>query len=521
MDRATLIAAEKVVPAYTRFFLEDFRSKLLGYVSATTKITSEKLATIPLPDTIPAIKQDNAVTRFIFENALEALELYGDDAATRETWDLMCQAPTSHDDEITALAYNGAMFYLKTINETLINTVGSDVMQISQSIKNEVMARESLTQTGGVVHHFNWGILSDGMWLNGALNAAFDKLKIFRPGLEPNMSWARSAMDQAARDASRGTLRSEYEGDFGTLIAHADNSIMTSGSIAPHDPELHDILYKFGTLSNCVNRWSNALTNPLELVDSVRQLSNLAVTIPHLIHVATSLGDELVSQEMIDRLRAVEETVTFSLVAFNAARESRFGDKIVLGVKSHDQDPVVDVYVNKDLLNSFTSSGGSEEDLAHLGTYLTMKELDTVTTGWSMSWATKLKDEIAQEVLASEYDRLEKLRLNDRNVIRTVVHSTLEPVVESYISASGRGDMFNSAKNSVRDIAVRVSNPDAPYQMDRDLVKLLTGLTGDEQLVQVAESFLDHSTSADPEERALALGLTMVDAATMMVVSYL
>jgi hypothetical protein len=265
-----------------------------------------------------------------------------------------------------------------------------------------------------------------------------------------------------------------------------------------------------------LDQYEKGLKQPKAMVEAVSDLSSHVQLIAHLKDVAVQLGEDVIPNTVIERLDTVEKAATMALVGFEAMRETRFADTLVLYVDAPSEDPVVDVFVNKDMISSFVAQGGAEEELVQIGTYLDPRKGNhTPQAGWSESWITKRKDDIIAQSAADEEVRLNQLRANDTAVIRDIVETNLNKIALSYNEACNRHDLSRDITHQIGRIARSVTQEQGleNFSLATETTKLLCSVIEDPFVTRSANSFVEYANHEDEDKRKNAKALTIVSGA--------
>lgn len=533
MDKAAETAIAAIMAAYGKYYVEDYTTQVMGHLKASMNIENEHLqgfiaeqvGTHFSADQNIAIEAINPVTRFLHECATYAFQQSGENASDRSVYESVKNLPSIHHEENAKLVYQSAQLYQKTVDTTLLSVIVNDARIATESIAAGAQDRITQTETGGRVHQFNWGILSDGLWLNGALMKAFDLASIFRPGDPVSAYYAQVGFDfsrnYAAAPVFPGDDAETASAGFDLLLSHAENGVIADTA------NLLDLLFVPGQMAFAIDRWELGLKDPAALVAAVSQLTDLAIALPHLIDVAGQIeGEDLVSPIVIERLHSANNAVTLCLAAFEALRETTYAESLILVAAATNEDPTVDVFVNSDTVGTYQASGGEESDFIQLGAYLDpRKGMPSQNGGWPVSWALSRREDIVAEMMANEAERLDALRSNDAAIIQQLVQNNLRQLVTSYADASGLSEIPNPTLLKINEIARRVTNAseDASFTLEGEIVNLLINTIDDPFLTSVAARFTSFAAHEDEttrsNARALAVAATALDDAVGFLVT--
>lgn len=522
MNRVEQAAVKALTLKYVPFFVEDYVYKVSNLLKASYPIDQQALVTYTTNLVEAKVSQsggklpDNVITKHLGECAQYAIEQSLANADDRDVFAEISQLPSAHHDEINQLVYTTAALYQQTIDGTILNVVGKDASRLAEKIRDDAQERITQTETGGRVHRFNWGILSDGAWLNSALTMAYDEARIFRAGADPVSYWFKSGMSAAAKYVSAPALSGESR-DFAyasveMLLAHADEDVVSGGL----RDQLAHYLLRSGHMAMAMATWEKVERDPTQLVSVVSDLSYLARVLPHLKQVAESFGDEgVIHQDIIARLTSANAAVTLTLASIEALRETTYADALIVNAFRETEDPVVDVFVNGDNVNTFLSSGGLESDLPHLGAHVDpSKGIPMSKGGWSVSWALARREDIVSQAIAMESDRLTVLRNRDAAVIKDITTKSLMTMVGDYATAAGVGQLPSTVRNKVTTIAKRAAATSDPnFTMEGEIGQLLVEVMDDKFIMSVYDKFLTLASSEDENLRTNARVFALVETA--------
>lgn len=524
MDRKIHEAVLSLSSVYAKYFVEDFTNQVItnlgNQISLSQETKDSFIEQLGLEnfDSVKFNAEDaNPATKFIYECAQFAIEQEVKHADSREIYNEIKDLPSMYHEELNAHAFNSASLYTNTVDKTVLSVIGSDAKVAAGTIINGAKSRIENEETGGRVKFFNWGILSDGLWLNSALVKAYEKANIFRPGSEVKPYYTQEGFIFARNNVAT-PLQSDVKEAFSLLMSHADANItqVLEGS-GDSRWDLQSLLFKTGTMTMAIDFWEKSVSRPNLMMESIEHLSQLAVVIPHLTQTAKKLAEEnVLNEDIVQRLEGTDAAITLSLAAFEAARETIYNQSLVMYVDAHDSDPMVDVFVNQDTVNDYLNAGGEEADLVSFGTYLDpRKGMVTAKGGWPVEWAVKRRGDILTEVMMSENDRLSMKRTNDKNVIQGMVKSTLMDVSKSYAEAVNMDMVPNRIKNQIDDIARKVASPVAieSFSLEGEITNLLTNVVGDPFVSEVAARFINYATSENEVYQQNARDLTIVETA--------
>lgn len=524
MDRKMKEAVSALSNVYAKYFIEDFTNAVIDNLgnnialesSVKDKFISE-MALEKFEEFKMNLDQTDSATLFIQECAEFALENEFANPSFREVFNQIKDLPSIYHEDISNFAYNAANLYLNTVDKTLISVIGKDVDVAASTITKGVEARISSVETGGRVKFFNWGILSDGLWLNGALLKGYELASVFRPGAPISDTFIQSSF-AAARNYVGSPIRSDVKDAFALLVANTPNEVLvTLDGAGATRWTIESLLFNPGSMSLAIDFWERSVNRPNQLLESVEHLSQLSQVIPAMITTAKKLhAEDHIGEDIVQRLEYVNNSVTLCLVGYEAARETVYSKALVMYVDGQGEDPVVDVFVNLDTVNDYKNAGGDEADLANFGTYLDpRKGMITGKGGWSVDWASNRRQDILTEVAMSENESLQQKRANDRNVIQAVVKDTLTDVTKAYAEASNLEVIPNRFNNHINDIARNMTNAQAleSFSLEAEITSLLTNVIGDKFISDVADNFIKLATSENEDYRNSARDLTIVNTA--------
>lgn len=521
MSRKIQEAILSLSNVYAKYFVEDYTNAVIENLG--TKIALESsvkeeflndLKTSKLAQFSIDLNKNNAVTNFIQECATYAVENDIRNSEKREVFDEIRDLPSIYHEEVQQFLYQASSVYLNTVDKTLLSVVGKDAAVAAGTIVNSVKSRIESEETGGRVKFFNWGILSDGLWLNSALVKAYEMASIFRPGSKVDASFVQTGF-ASARNYVGSPIKSDINSAFNLIIANLDNKVIdTLNGDGARRWDIKSLIFNPGSMTLAIDFWEKSVSRPQLLMESVEHLSQLAEVIPQIHATAKQLENEdQLNSDIVNRIENVNSSITLCLAAFEAARETIYGTSLVLYVSGEGADPMVDVFVNQDTVNDYKNAGGEESDLVSFGNYLDPRSgMITGKGGWTLEWATKRRNEILAEVSMKENALLEKKRANDRNVIQMIVKDTLSNVTRSYAEASNITTLPNRFNNQIGDIARKVSSPTAleSFSLEGEIVTLLTNVIGDKFISDASSTFIGLAGSGNEVHQKNARDLTIV-----------
>lgn len=536
MDRTIEPRVAALMSVYARYFVEDFTAAVVNHLSATfTKnqfvaldyigpFVEQTLAEHPI-----SIENENAPSRFICECACFAIERGATDPESRATYDRIRALPSIHHNEICEIIFAAAQLYLRTVQNTIIGVVLNDAGQAAEKIMLDTKTRVSNVQTGGSLHQFNWGILSDGLWLNAALLRAFDLAKVFRPGTEVVSYYATTAFEVARQYSNSPVFDAEdrqvVRAALDQLLSQVDETKL-GALVSPDTPlNLANLMFGSSSLTFAMDQWEKGLSKPDILIESVSQLSEIAEGIRYLkLYLSSSSDEDAIHGAVITRLDELDKVVTLCLVAFEAVRETKYAEALILVVKAPTEDPLVDVYVNSDVLPLFLSSGGSETDLVKIGNYLDPRKGGFIPSkGQSLDWVLERKDDIVASVTSSEDELIAALRVNDSIVIQELATSAITNVVMSYREARGISDDIEQAlKRRIYEIGLRCAGTQSntAWSLVGAIAELLVETIGDAFLTEAFGIFSSYANVQDPAAVATTPARTIIALAVKDAISF-
>jgi hypothetical protein len=520
------VSTIELANAYARFYMEDHAANVMRHLGGSHPVPQEQLAAFVsdkvdamVAETPIVISNNNTLCRYLYECAEHALEQGIEEPGERQVWDQIKDLPSIHHSELNALAFVSADHYAKTTDKMLLGVLARDAVTTSEAILQAAQTRISQTETGGDLHKFSWGLLNDGLWLNGALAKAFSLARIFRPGENPQAHYAVEAFQSARKHARLGDLNHDAQalacGEVDTLISQIDpneiNALMENCSQA----KINSVLFTLGELGVRLDHWEYAARDVKQLVPAIEEMSGLAQMLGTLIEAARVMEDSsLVSEATKDRLNKAYDSVTMSLMAFHALRETKFAQALILDVQAQGNDPKVDVLINNDLLNSYKAAGGDEDDLIRFGMHLDPRNGTPASNiGHSMSYVLARRDKVVPMMMAQDADRLEKLRNNDAAVIQEQTIGIVGAVVGSYVQATGQNEVSKSTVNQIHRLARDLTQGNTELKLDEAITNILVNSANDPSLVQMSQSMSQHLNSSNEFQKTHAPALTIAEAA--------
>ena len=515
----TTPSALSLAQTYGQYMTEDLAKDILNHLSASypmkeaalesfvSTAVAEQVTKTPL-----VISNTNTMCRFLYECAQYALESNIDDPASREAWDTVAALPSIHHPELKTLVYASASSYQKSLEQMVLGVVVHDAVTTAKSIVQMANKRVAIQETGGYLHTFNWGILNDGLALNAILMKAFDIAKIFRAGEKVVAYYVATALDFARQHSVMPLLEQNEQvagyGSIDVLISQMEqaNAEATGDLLAGVSQEdLSALLFRPGEMGNFINYCEQGFSDVNVMMTVVDKLSTLYRLFSNLTLTLRDLDDEnenFVSAQARQRIYAVQTVVTLLLAGYEALRETRYADALILSVKGTSADPTVDVVVNGDLVNAYHAAGGNDEDLIYFGVHLDpRKGMPSPNTGWALSFVLERRDSVIPKILAENAERLEQLRTNDANVISAETIRIVNEVVESYAEARSV-PVSTKVREATFALARNVVGSDEQFRLDQAITDILLNVIDDAHLTQMTSAFTSYSLNAEDAQTA-------------------
>lgn len=513
---------------YAQYFVEDFTTKVMSLLKGSYNVDPTLLSNFikskvnfvfgqNIPFTLSAV---NSITRFIFECVEYAQESGFVDPETRIVWDDVSNRPSLHHDEIQALIYSLAEVYHRMINDTILGIIVRDAQTASKTITQVVQSRISTTETGGAIHLFSWGILNDGLWLNGALIKAFELASIFAPGEPIAPYYSESAFNFASQKATLPYLNEEAQtsayGELDLLISQVNNPEELSDLFKDFSQsELNGILFISGRLYDCVKTCVDGSKLPSTVIKSIKHLSVITRIVGILNETARYMEDQtLISDLVRSRLNTLNDVITLLLVGYEALRETKFAETLILDVGVTSDDPKVDVIVNNDMLNNYHAAGGEESDLVSFGHYLDpRKGITTPGNGWSLSWVMARRMDVVPTVMAETTERLEKMRSNDAAVIQAEAVRIIGNLVNSCAEAADKMPLRPDITQSIYGLSRKLSSSSDEGDVTKEIVTILITTIDDPHVTKMANSLMANLSSSDNFVKTNSVALAIAESA--------
>jgi hypothetical protein len=517
--------ATDLASVYASYFIRDFATNVVRHLGGSYPVPVEELETFvshAVSDLVGgsavALNNHDVVNRFIYECANHAAANYEVDVASRDTWNEVSKLPSIHHAEIADLIYTTAALYRKSL--ATVNVVISDACTAAKTIVQTAQSRVSITETGGTLHLFNWGILNDGMWLHGALIKAFEMASIFRPGDKPVAYYTSVAFDFARASTPMAGLIPEEKieclGQLDAIIAHADAEVLNPLLDAFNQTILSDLLFSPGHLENMFRTWEDGVSKTVDLLRAVDELSTLARILVILTTVSKRLGDDdLVGEIVTTRLARMYDVVAMTLVGYEALRETKFAESLILDVRYDGSDPKVDVVINEDVMQAFHAAGGVDDDLIKVGMYYDPRRgVPLISSGVQLSTVLANRDNIVPQIIAEDSDRLEQLRANDSAVIHQEALRVVNDVVHSYLQAKMVSEVPADLRQRINTLSFEITGNDPMFNLDTTILNILLDVINDGSLILMGKS-LTQMLGANPtkEQMEIIPGLVIANAA--------
>lgn len=512
---------------YAGFFARDFAHDVMRHLTGSYPVDKEKLTSY-----IDSVLQNQSITvgstdtigRFLFECAEHALEQGMEDPSSQNTWKQVSGLPSLYHSEIQSIIFSSACMYRDTVDRTILGVIARDAHMAAQSIAQTVQTRTQDTDTTGSVDVFNWGVLGDGVWLNAALLTAFNKASIFRPGDMVAAHYAETAFSFARRDSYLPILSSEERTRMAGLIEAAVGEVEAS-------PEMDDLFTQFSPrevlstlidsqhLTYQLDAWKVGLTNTKELVWAVGRLSALARILPVIKSSVRKVEDDVIFDALISRIDAVIDVVCLCLAGFEAVRETRYANTLIMSVSPCGDDPKVTITVNQDLLTQYSDAGGDVADLIYFGIHLDPRRgIPESSNGWSLEYVLARKADIVAKGMDEENSRLIRLRNNDAAVIQGETTKIVSSLVRSYLETRQITTIPSTIHQGIASLARDASIGTESFNLDASITKLLTDSLGDTFVSAVSDRFITHLSS---DNAADAKAFTVAQTAIADVIDYI
>lgn len=536
MEPIVSIETSELTKIYSQYFIEDFAAKVMNLLKGSYNVDPVLLnnfikskVDFVFNQNVPfALSAVNSITRFVFECVEHAQASGFTSPETRIVWEDISKLPSLHHDEIQTLTYGLAEVYHRIINDTVLSIIVRDAITASKTITQVVQSRVSTTETGGDLHVFSWGILNDGLWLNGALLKAFALASIFAPGDPVLPSYAEEAFNFASQKAALPYLDEEAQtsayGELDLLISQVNNPEELENLFKDFcQTDLNSLLFISGRLFDCVRYCIEGSKTPSTLIQSIKKLSVIVRIVGILNETARYMEDQtLISDLVRSRLDTLNDAVTLVLVGYEALRETKFAEALILDVVVTGDDPKVDVIVNNDMVNSYHAAGGEDEDLISFGHHLDpRKGITTPGFGWSLSWVMARRMDVIPKVLAETTERLEQMRSNDAAVIQSESARIISNLVNSCAEAAGKTPLRQDIVQSIQALSRKLSSSLDEGDLIKDIVTILITAIDDDHVTKMTNHFMNNLSSTDAFVKTNGAALAIAESAIDDSYSYL
>ena len=525
MENPMTLTVLDLARVYARYFVEDFAANVLGHLEGSYKVDPETMTSVITQRVDAALEQGaefgfndhNSVARFVYECAEHVLEKGWRDPESRDVWSEVANLPSIHHPEIGELMEGHAKLYRDTIETTLLEVVVNDAETAAKTIITSAENRISNEETGGTLTTFNWGILQDGLWVNGALLRAREIAKIFNPDTPVVQYYATTAFTFAKQKATTPMLNDdrlmEAYGTTNHFVTKMTGTDPEETNLIDEE-EIKALCFRPGYLYNQVVNWEFGLSKPDQMIKHVVRLSILARAFEALSReVARREDDMMHSDHALTAIARVYDVISLALAGFEALRLTKFKDAVILAIATHGEDPTVEVFVNSDLVQVWKSSGNEIEDLVSFGVYLDpRKGIPFPSAGYDLGFLLGRRERILSDVLVTRSDRLEKLRNNDAQVIREIALRVLNEVVTSYTAAAQK-TLSTPLRQRLEEIAFRAPSKGVSFDLSLEIARLLISIIGDPILSRVSETMFSNMALPDEEARTQATARTILHSA--------
>jgi hypothetical protein len=504
---------------YSRYFVEDFVTTVMGNIAASHPLAPDaiqNIVTTIVNDQAPLeLKTVNTATRFIHECAAYAAANDMEDAESRDVWNVLVAAPSLHHTELQELTYTSACLYHKAMQDTVVGVLAKDASIASQTILAGAQSRVSDVETGGTVQVFDWGILNEGMWLNGALLRARDITGKFQPGTEAMSFDGTTALDFARQLVGTPILerdaRDLLNAEVTTLVSQVELSN------APGDVGLEDLqalMFKPGALSHAFEEWELATRKTQTLMLQTEKLSSLARVLPKLKAAA---NDETMRSQLsaatLDRLDQVSDVVTLTLASYHTLRETKFAESLVMTVSPKDNGPTVNVVVNGDKLQQYHQTGGEDEDLVRFGLFYDPRRgLPLPSAGYALEHLVERRTEILAQTIAEDATRLNQIRAGDAEAIQSLAKDVVGNLTLGYLRARGFEELPRAQERAIEQLASKLTDGGDQINLDGEILGILTNTLDNTFLAEMASQWKAELTNNDPK---LASARAIANVATL------
>ena len=518
MDINSSLSPNQLASVYATYFAQDYAQDVLSNLSgsypidpAVLKTSVNKTVADKIGGTPIALASDNSICRFLYECAEHAINNNVEDPESYEAFQKIAGMPSLHHQELGSFIFAASDLYNKTLKSTLLGVVAKDADTAAKAIVQAAQTRTTMDDTGGTLHFFNWGILNDGLWLNGALLKAYKLANIFRPGDTPVVYYAQTAFRFAYQFSSMPMLGDEEStwvyGEIDSLLSYVTSPDLDNLLAEVPQSDLVSLLFGTGVLSSYVTSWERGMTSPYQMVNAVKQLSVLAHILVMLEEAcAKAEGDMGISSATKTRIDTAYNVVVLALVAFEALRETKLSESLILDIYAEGEDPKVDVTINKDVVHSFHAAGGEDADLIRFGLYLDpRKGIPASSNGWSLSWVMGRRDDVIPKMMADDADRLLKLRFNDAAVIEQETQRIIGDVVRSYLEASNQQTLRPSIRQKIATISRMVTREDKEISLTEEIMSVLLEVLNDPTVSMMGQMLMSNVTKDAENAQALTI----------------
>lgn len=516
---------------YSKYFVKDYAIKVREHLKGSyyidqeyLKVFSENKINELFKEPFEQVPSDiNVITKFISECVQYAISKDLANIDSLETWNYISGLPSIYHDEINALVFATAVLYLKTIDDTLMNVLFKDSQDVADSIRIALQIKTGTNTSGAHLNTFNWGLLSDGMWLNKTLLYAFDTTNAFGPGL-PMVAYYYTVCYDFAR--SKLTYPEIEQSDIDVVEGYLDAILsQCSKTISEQYTSLSnfDLPANLRYASNLVpwiDYWEKGLTNPKILVESITLLSSLINVLTEIRKTGgTMVDDGLVPNALLMRLDHLINILSLCLIAYEAIRESTFENTLIL-YTTKNEDGTSEVFINSDTINAFHSIGLDDHDLVCMGIYITELSDIIPSNGYSLQWAVNRRDDIVNQVNATALERSEEAINRDKEVLRNIVIDKLTEITRSYLETKHIDTISQNITDTIGSIARNVaSNND--ISINDAIFNFLVMILDNSFLTGVSEYLVKYLSSDVGEDTTYALGLTVVESSMKEAMGYI
>ena len=522
----TVYTLDQVKASYTRFFIQEFASMLAHNVKDVCP-GDEALVSQTITSTIDAFYNEQTVgvesfsaaahSKFIHECAEYALSKGYEDPTSLEAYNEISALPSIYIEDIDQSLTQLAATLPAVLNTVVIDTIAKDAHETVALIAAKVKNKIEQYETGGAIHRFNWGLLSDGLWLNGALMKAGEIAHLFDPSVPTKKSFAVESFDAARRFIRVPENRMEHEGEFSLMVENCEDATKAFlGENLEHSIFIKRLLIEPGFLNSQIFRWKEGLIEPTSIVQNVGELSQAIGTLSALRQTRSLLAEDLISETIVNRVDEVYDAITLCLVAHHALRETQYKDTLIMSVESVPDAPMVDVFVNEDNVSRFEQEGGDETDLLPIGMYLDPKRGNSnVDGGRSVDWVCEKKEDILAKMIVEEEERAAKIMRGEMTLVENTVKESVFETVSQYTMSAGLESIRPEIHNQITDLATKVSGRHSKVDiaLEAEVASILAGASDLDIIKDSMASFIKFSASEDEATKSSAKCLTVVEMA--------